>query len=150
VQVHPSAPRMAYAQEGSRATIFQVRDQNGNDFALKVFKQAFRDPRQAEIAGHLAEYRQLPGLRAAHRRAVAAGKPPFAPALDHAVVMPWIGGKTWFDVLGQVKASDEHLEVRTAVHLCRRVLDVLRMLEARGAAHTDIAAGNVVIDTASL
>lgn len=150
VQVHPSAPRMAYAQEGGRATIFQVRDARGNDFALKVFKQAFRDPRQAEIARRLTEYRQLPGLRAAHRRVVAAGKPPFAPALDHAVVMPWIGGKTWFDTLAHVKANDEHVKQQTAIHLCHRFLDVLRALEGRGAAHTDIASGNVVIDMASL
>jgi serine/threonine protein kinase len=147
---HPNAPMMAYGQEGGRATIFKVRDRVGSDFALKVFKPTFVDARQPEVAKRLAPYARIPGLRAADRRVVPPSNGAPRSALEQAVVMPWIQGITWFDVLTQVKARGGHIRVEAAIHLCQRFLGVLRSLEDRGAAHTDIAAGNVVIDPTSL
>jgi hypothetical protein len=150
VQPHPEVPAMAYGQEGGRATIFKIRDRSGGDFALKVFKASFRDPRQSKIAMRLADYKELPGLRAADRRVIAARDGHLPQALDQAVVMPWICGTTWFDVLNRASAGDQHVKLEAAIHLCNRFLGVLQALEQHGAAHTDIAAGNVVIDLASL
>ena len=150
VQMHPNAPDMAYAQEGGRATIFKLSDHNGRHHALKVFKPKFIDPDQSAVAGRLARYCTLPGMRAAHRRVVREHNGPPRSSLDHAVIMPWIEGTTWFDILNRAKARGDYLQVDAAIHLCRRFLEVLRSLEACGIAHTDISAGNVVIDLVSL
>lgn len=150
VQMHPNAPDMAYAQEGGRATIFKLSDRNGRHHALKVFKPRYVDPAQSAVAERLARYCTLPGMRAAHRRVVREHDGHARASLDQAVAMPWIEGTTWFDILNRAKVRGDHLQVGAAVHLCRRFLEVLRSLEAHGVAHTDIAAGNVVIDLVSL
>src|SRR5678815_1371385 len=120
---------MAYAQEGSRATTYKIRDQLGDDFALKVFKAQFRDPRQPQIAEQLSRYRTFQGLRAADRRVVPAGDHTSSQGLELAVVMPWIQGYTWFDLLTKPKRTDKRLRTEVAVHLCWRFLLVLRALE---------------------
>jgi hypothetical protein len=148
-QAHPGARRMVYAQEGTRATLFKIRDSRNGDFALKVFKESFRDPQQHTVAERLARYKAIAGLQAADRRVVLPGDAGLPPALELSVVMPWIQGITWFDALQRARRG-EHLCPEAAIHLCRRFLAVLQSLEERGLAHTDVAAGNVVIDLASL
>src|SRR5689334_9052733 len=77
VQPHPGAPSMAYAAEGRRAFVYQVRDpRTGENLALKVFKPKFRDPDLAQVAARLTQFRHLEGLKTAARRIV----PPTDPA----------------------------------------------------------------------
>jgi hypothetical protein len=149
VQEHPGALNMAYAQEGSRATTYKIRDQLGEDFALKVFKAQFRDPRQPQIATQLSRYKALQGLRAADRRVVPADDASSKNGLALAVVMPWIQGYTWFDLLNKPKRTDKCLRTEVAIHLCWRFLLALRALEDLFASHTDIASGNIIVDMES-
>lgn len=149
VQEHPAVPKMAYAQEGSRATTYKIRDQLGEDFALKVFKAQFRDPRQPQIAKQLSRYKALQGLRAADRRVVPADDASSKNGLALAVVMPWIQGYTWFDLLNKPRRTDTCLRTEVAIHLCWRFLLALRALEDLFASHTDIASGNIIVDMES-
>ena len=44
---------MPYGQTGRRATVYQVIDDDGMKFALKVFTNAFRSQRIADAAARL-------------------------------------------------------------------------------------------------
>lgn len=149
MQSHPAAPAIRYAAEGSRATVYQMANtENGGLYALKVFNHRFLDPSLIEVQKRLAPLKDIPGLSAARRRVVLPSEPAAMqyPALQYAMLMPWIQGKTWFDLLDAGREENKSLPLDAAVQLCEQFLGILRELERRGAAHTDIAPGNVVVD----
>ncbi len=153
VQPHPGAPSMAYASEGRRAFVYQLRNVNENELiALKVFKPKFRDPDLTNVADRLTQFRHLDGLKTAERRIVSPTDPTAiaCPELQHAMLMPWAQGKTWFDYLVYLRKEKAHLEWVSALHLCERFLSVIEGLERAGIAHTDIAPGNIMIDPEAL
>jgi hypothetical protein len=150
VQAHPSARTIRYAAEGRRAIVYQVAKTNSRGrelLALKVFFQAYRSPDLETTTRRLWSLGNLQGMRAARRRIVLPSEPAVAehPDLAYAMLMPWIQGKTWFDLLVAARARGDHLEPQRAVRLCERFLRVLRGLEEKSLAHTDIAPGNVAI-----
>ncbi len=55
VQPLPSAPHIPYSSEGGRAFVYQLRDQKGEYFALKVFKKRFQSATLADSTKHLAK-----------------------------------------------------------------------------------------------
>lgn len=145
---HPGAPRMAFALEASRATVYQMRAADGSCHALKVFKPRFRSPALVEGTRHLSLLRSLPGLRAAERWIVT--RPPREyPDLQYAVFIPWIHGSTWADLLmtGRQGAT---LGLDDAVQLADRFLSIIETLQARGIAHADLSPANVVLDLRAL
>lgn len=147
VQAHPSAPHIAYSSYAGRATVYQLRRQDGEYFALKVFRNQYRSAYLTGSADHLRKVESLAGLQAAQRRFI----PPDDPNAQHyrnlayAMLMPWIQGKTWYDMLEEA-AKGEYLPVNTALHLCNQFLVTMAGLERAGVAHTDLSPGNVVID----
>ncbi|MEA2559828.1 MAG: hypothetical protein QOH06_1332 [Acidobacteriota bacterium] len=150
VQAHPSARTIRYAAEGRRAIVYQVAKTNSGGrelLALKVFFQAYRSTDLETTARRLWSLGNLEGMRAARRRIVLPSEPAVAehPDLAYAMLMPWIQGKTWFDLLVTARTRGDHLEPQRAVRLCERFLRVLRGLEEKSLAHTDIAPGNVAI-----
>jgi hypothetical protein len=152
VRSHPSAPHIAYACEGKRANVYQLRDAAGDDYALKVFKKRYRDDSLLASAESLKRYETFEGMSAARRWVV----PPTDKAalmcreLEYAMLMRWARGKTWFDILAEARASGTHLSLASGVHLCARFLNVIRALEADGAAHSDISPGNIMLDVGSV
>ncbi len=151
VDRHPGAGDRAYSAEGRRADVFRLIAVDGRRHALKVFKTAYRDVGQTAITAALSRHRDLPGLTAAGRRVLGPGEPAVRqfPDLEHGVLMPWIEGQTWHDVLQSVQTRDVCLRRASAVHLCHRFLEVVVGLEERQLAHTDIAPGNVVFHASS-
>lgn len=141
---HPAAPGMPYGQTGRRATVYQVQA-NGTFHALKVFTEAFRSPRAAVNAKQLRAFAELPGLQAVSRQVLVPsqheGLLKTHPDLAYAVLMPWIGGTTWQELLstGAALIQDESLA------LAREFCNVLKSLEARGAAHCDLSGPNVMV-----
>ena len=141
---HPAAPGMPYGQTGRRATVYQLRA--GDSLrALKVFTPAFRTPRTIENAQRLAPYAPLPGLQAATRTvltsAVHGGLLQQHPDLEYAVVMPWVAGETWQEiVLNRRVLSPEECRA-LAASLAR----ILATMERHGLAHCDIAGPNLLI-----
>jgi serine/threonine protein kinase len=149
VQRHPAAPQVAYAAEGARAVVFQLSNSKRQElFALKVFKSKYQDPGLEAIVQRLRPLASLGGMRAAERRVVLPPDPAARDFLDleYAMLMPWIQGKTWFDVLVDVSKGRVGLQAHGAIAICECFLRVMKGLEQRGVAHTDIAPGNVMVN----
>ena len=147
-QVHPAAPEHVYAAGGARATVYKLTDQSGQTFGLKVFKKAYRNRFVLRSARHLSRIPNLPGMQAAAREIVAPGDPAVRkyPELEYSVLMPWISGDTWFDILLKTATGKIYLRPDAAARLCSRFLRVMKGLEDSKIAHTDISPGNVMVD----
>ncbi len=147
VMPHPAVPSFAFGQEGRKAFVYQIT--GGADqglYALKKFKQAFRLPELVEICDQLARFAGWPGLEVCNRSCLHPGKHDDAlgqhPDLEYAVLMPWISGSTWYDmVIGMTPVS--RLE---AIAFANAVAQVLAAIEEAGLAHCDISAANVIIN----
>lgn len=87
-----------------------------------------------------------PGLQAA-RRAVLTCDDPVIHAyagLEYAVLMPWIGGRTWWEYLQN--SSGTIGDGKRAFRVAARLLEVIAGFEERGIAHSDLCAANVIVD----
>jgi hypothetical protein len=145
---HPNAPGLVFGQDGSRGSVYQVREDGGALFGLKVFLRDFRVPRLKETAHRLSNLGTRPGLRAAYRRVIARDQRLVEnfPALEYAVLMPWIKGQTWYDQLGKAERNRRAVHTASqAVSAAQRFLQILSALEEADIAHTDISSGNVII-----
>jgi regulation of enolase protein 1 (concanavalin A-like superfamily) len=96
-------------------------------------------------AEKLAAFADLPGLQAARRRVLTRVQNPDLlqqhPDLIYAVLMPWIEGPTWLEVLLEKRP----LSPQQALHMARGLAQVLEVLELRGLAHCDLSAPNVML-----
>lgn len=142
---HPTVPSMAFAQEGRKAVVYQVA-KNGHKYALKVFKPKFRDA-SILITSHNLSQLNLKGLEACSR--LCFTRPSYAglinqyPDMEYAVLMPWIEGSTWFDVVYQGTALNQD----ACKMIAKNTADVLSNLEREGYAHCDVAGANVIVNT---
>ena len=145
VMPHPAQPAMAFGQEGRKAIVFQL-SKNGGLFALKIFKRKYRQPLLVETCDHLSQL-ALPGLEVCRRRcltpATATALLQQFPEMEYAVLMPWIRGSTWFDILITKTPIDKGASQKIA----KNTATVLAELEQRGYAHCDVAAANVIVNT---
>jgi serine/threonine protein kinase len=148
VQPHPQVAYLPYSQLAGRAVVHQLRDQTGEYFALKVFKKQYRDPSLVGAIQNLKHVENFEGLRAARRRIVLPSDPAARKHrnLEYAMLMPWVHGKTWYDVLGQARDEGYYLPEPVAIRLCNRFLSIMEGLETAGVAHTDISPGNVMVE----
>jgi serine/threonine protein kinase len=150
VQPHPVHPHIPYSSDAGKGTVYQLRDARGEYHALKIFHKKFRTARLLDSIKHLRQLENFPGLRAAKRQVV----PPENSAAQHchdlryAMLMAWIQGKTWFDVL-QAARHGANLNLYNATHLGARFLSIMERIEATGFAHTDISPGNVIVEPAT-
>src|SRR4051794_39384281 len=148
VQPHPQAHYLPYRQKAGRARVYQLqKGQEGQYFALKEFKKLYRQPSLIDLYQNLHRVESFQGLRAARREIVLPADPAAQryPNLEYAMLMPWIEGTTWFDVLGQAREDGGYPDLATAIGLCDRFLEVMEELEKAGMAHTDISPGNVMV-----
>lgn len=151
VQQHPAASHLPFSAEGKRAIVYNLKAAAGNAWALKVFKKKYQTPDLLASVGNLKQLARFPGMLAANRSIIAPTDRPAVecPDLSYATLMPWIPGKTWNDLLlSAAKMGQQGKAVydpQTGVALCRRFIEVMDELERIGAAHTDIAPGNVML-----
>lgn len=147
---HPAAKGMPYGQTGRRATVYQVLDESGDKYALKVFTQAFRSPRIAEAATRLQSFAQTPGLGVCQRqvltREVHSDLIENYPDLQFAVLMPWVQGETWQEFM----ISHRSLSFDSVHTLAGQMTLLFAGLEQNRLAHCDIAGPNVLVDFPSL
>ncbi|NJL27064.1 MAG: serine/threonine protein kinase [Thermoanaerobaculia bacterium] len=150
VEPHPKSKWMPYSAEAGRAVVYKLKSiRSGVFYALKVFKNRFRDSEVVGGAERLIKFSSIPGMKAAERRVVLPDEPlarQFAD-LQFAVIMPWIEGRTWFDILESTKTGHKFSR-DGAAHLCERFLGTVRQLESRRLAHTDLSPGNIMFDLA--
>jgi len=143
---HPSALKMVYGQTGRRATVYQVQDGAGGLHALKVFTSAWRDPRNAESARQLFIFTRLPGLRVCGRYVFTPKRDTELisayPDLEFAVLMPWVSGKTWQEVI----LNKHPFSVEQSQVVGRLFVEILMSMEDKGLAHCDLSGPNVLID----
>ena len=143
---HPAAPGMPYGQEGRQAVVFQLVMDNGYK-ALKVFKPRFQVPALVSLTERLAPLADLLGLQVCHRAVLAARRHMTLlrqyPDLTYAVLMPWIEGPTWMEVL--LNASGYNLSPEQCLVLARSLVEILAAMEERGVAHCDLSGSNLII-----
>jgi formylglycine-generating enzyme required for sulfatase activity len=142
---HPAAPGLPYGQEGRQAVVYQLVAQEGEAQALKVFKPRYRLPALVSLADRIAPFSRLPGLQVCRRTVLApqrhAGLLRQQPDLTYAVLMPWVEGPTWMEVVVEKRA----LSPEEGLALARSLAAVLVGMEQNGLAHCDISASNVLL-----
>ncbi len=142
---HPAAKGMPYGQTGRRATVYQVK--NGADVhALKVFTKAFRSHQIESGAKRIAGYATQPGLqvcarlvltRQNHRNLIEEQTD-----LEYAVIMPWVHGSTWQEIMLARQPFSPEQSLETA----RNFVNILVAMEERGLAHCDLSGPNILLD----
>jgi serine/threonine protein kinase/uncharacterized membrane protein YidH (DUF202 family) len=159
---HPAAPGIAYGQEGRAGTVFKLLPSPlpptaapsspsplpggwGDGRALKVFRARFRLPSLVTLAEKLKPFASLPGLQACERIVLTPSQDRDLlsqyPELTYAVLMPWIEGPTWQEVILERKP----LPKEQALALARALAETLTALEERGLAHGDLSGPNVML-----
>jgi serine/threonine protein kinase len=149
---HPNAPNMAHAMEGGKAKVFRVQNVQSpnNCYALKVMRPKYREPALESVCRSLDKLKTIPGLVVCERRCLTSAVAPEAVRqysnLEYAILMPWIDGQSWFDVLQLGKGGKYLSERKQALQLAANFASVLSVLERAGIAHCDLSAGNVILD----
>lgn len=142
---HPAIPTLVWGQEGRHAVVYRLQN-NGDAYGLKVFRPAFRHHGLIATAEALWTYHELPGMSVCKQTVIThVGFPELVDQyedLDYAVVMPWIDGDTWFDILQ--KRQKTTLDQSRA--LAENMAWVLYALELNQMAHCDLSSGNVILD----
>ncbi len=145
VMPHPVLADYAYFQEGRQAWVCQVQDEQGINYALKVFKPGYSVPSLVALSARLETFAVLPGLKVCRRQVLTPERHKELlkqyPELLYAVVMPWIEGPTWMEVLQE----NPFLSMEQSLRLARALLAVLCRLEQEGLAHCDLSGPNVLL-----
>ncbi len=143
---HPAAPGVAYGQEGRAGIVFQLIGSDGEARALKVFKPRFRAPGLVSLSSKLEAFADSPGLQVCHRTVLTPQRHAAVlhahPDLTYAVLMPWVFGPTWMEVLLDEKHT---LTPEQSLRLARGMAEVLSLMEQSHVAHCDLSAPNVII-----
>ncbi len=147
VMPHPAVPTFAFGQEGRKAFVYQIRARADNSlYALKKFKPAYRLPELVDVCDELAMFAQWEGLEVCDRVCLSMHHHKDVlsrfPDLEFSVLMPWITGTTWYDVM----VGEKPLTKQEAIGFASAVAQVLAGLEEAGLAHCDISAANVIIN----
>lgn len=142
---HPAARGRLYRQVARRAAVYQLVADDGQPYALKVFKAAYRTPRVAEGVVRLHPFATLPGLQVCDRSVLTPERHPGLiaefPDLAYAVLMPWVAGDTWQECVLMPLAIDQRQSWFYA-HSLARALDAM---EQRQIAHCDLSAPNLIL-----
>jgi hypothetical protein len=139
---------MAYAQEGRKGTVYQLLDRRSEQkYALKVFLPTYRNAEVSKSAQAFKRYQEYPGLRVCNRKVLTRvthrNLIEAIPELEYAVLMPWIDGDTWRDIVFVKQAITPALSRNLASGMAM----VLSELENFGLAHCDIAGTNTIVQT---
>jgi len=140
---NPGAPRIVYGQTAGKATVYKVARRDGDDYALKVFQRQYSDPQVIVNTQRLSIYKALPGLRVCKRFAITPESDPNLvrehPDLTYSVLMPWVTGKTWFDITHKTTLTPEQ-----SLSMAGAFAKTMAALENWRIAHCDISNGNVL------
>jgi hypothetical protein len=142
---HPFAPGMPYGQEGRQAVVYKLLGPKQEGVGLKVFKPRFRVPGMVTLATQLDQFADIPGLTVCRRTVLSARRHNELlnqfPDLAYAVLMPWVDGPTWMEVmLGQKALTPEE-----SLKYARFLTEVLTSMEERNTAHCDLSGPNLIM-----
>ena len=141
---HPNAPGMAYGQEGRQAVVYQLNAEDGLK-ALKVFKPRYRSPFLVSLADHIAPYASIPGLQVCQRTVLTPSRHADIlrsfPDLIYAVLMPWVNGPVWQEIM----LEKQGLTPAQSLGIAQSLASTLLTMEERGLAHCDLSASNLIL-----
>jgi hypothetical protein len=146
---HPVLPDEVHQILREQATTYQLRRSTDNTlWALKVSNPGYRDPQIVQKTETLQQFQHLPGLHAAKRLCLTRTMFPELlstyPALEFAVLMPWIQGLTWAGLMDDASISAAYTKPQ-AQELALTLAYTLWNLETNHVTHTDIAGDNVIV-----
>jgi WD40 repeat protein len=145
VSEQPSAPGVPYSKQGDTSTVYKLTAPDGEPNALKIFDMGFQIPDVARVSTLLMAFAGLPGLRVSNRVVLTPGQHAELlhayPRLSYAILMPWVQGPTWEEVL-----IDKHpLSMEQSLSIARALVETLTALEELGAAHGDLSSANLLL-----
>jgi len=144
---HPVISTMAYGQAARKSIVYQLKRKANNElFALKAFKPKYQENLIVSNTKDLSKYKSISGLKVCNRQCITKNSDRNLvnkyPELEYAVLMPWISGSTWTDIV----VSKTIFDINSSLNYAYLLASVLVEFEDRGMAHCDIADGNVVFD----
>lgn len=139
----PVAPETPYARRGRQSTVYQLVA--GHDRrALKVFELRYSVPSLVALTDKLAAFVDLRGLSVCSRTVLTASRQTdllrHYPDLTYAVLMPWVEGPSWAEVMLEKRL----LTPEESLRLARALAEVLAGMEGWGVAHCDLSGPNVL------
>jgi hypothetical protein len=134
-----------YAEAGKEGTIYKVL--KGKEYyALKVFYPEYQDKRLIKNTKRLNQFKHLKGFRVAER--IVINRKSFSevvdkfPELDYSVLMPWIQGTVW----GNLMIDDQPLQREEYFQIAQSLMVAVYGLEVYGLAHCDLSNNNFIIN----
>lgn len=147
IPLEPSGPAsvFVYAESGREGIVYKVS--NDREFyALKVFYPQYRDKRLLETTEKLSRFKELEGFRVAERKVINQEMHPRVvdkhPDLNYAVLMPWIEGTVWGNLMVDMDTS---LQRENYFQIIQALARVVCNLESQGLAHCDLSNNNFLI-----
>ena len=145
---HPAAQGLAYAQAGRQGIVYQLIPVGGQLHeakALKVFFPKFRAPSMVYQSENMEKYSECQGLQVCKRDVLTPERNGELiakhPDLLYAVIMPWVYGTTWFDMV----SGQTVLQREESLALAKSLASIGSGMEQRGLAHCDLSAPNVLL-----
>ncbi|MFB9277180.1 hypothetical protein [Cohnella cellulosilytica] len=143
---HPNAPTIPYGQEGRQGTVYLLHSEDRRrKKAMKVFRSKFVNPSLVYHTQQIAKFSGVEGLLACERFIVTPQNNTELlreePDLLYAVVMSWIEGPTWMDML----LNKQKLTRRQSHSAAYALAQALVAMEQRGLSHGDLSAPNVML-----
>jgi len=143
---HPFAPGVPYGQEGRQGTVYLLQSEDKRlKKAIKVFRSKLINPSTVHLSSQISKFAAMDGLAACERSTITPHNNPELlakePDLLYAVIMPWIEGPTWMDMVlnkGQITRRQSY----TAAYA---LAEILVTMEQRGLAHCDLSGPNVMM-----
>ena len=148
VQHHPQVADIPYGQEGRQAIVDCLAKKGGRNEqqrGLKVFKPRCQSQRLIKLARDLTPLAQISGLSVCHRTVLTMENSSELlgryPELDNAMLMPWIQGPTWVDILLDQNKFSKEMSYKLAFSLAQTLAE----MENAGIAHCDLSAANILL-----
>lgn len=145
VSEHPIAKSYPYGLSGRRATVYQLLDADNDKYAFKVFKLSYQSETLLKNAPTLNSLSVIPGLEACKRTVINekenSGLIKEIPELKYAILMPWIDGETWWEII----LSSQSISLDQSRVLGLKLALLLEDLEKNELAHCDVAGTNLII-----
>jgi hypothetical protein len=144
---HPNAPGIVHAMEGAKGRVYSLQAADGARYALKVMKPRHKLPDLASGCQAIERFKTLSGMTVCNRYCLTTSSAPLTvrelPQLEFAILMPWIEGRSWFDVVAA--KTRQPMSARQARDIAAAFAVVCAGLEDAGVAHCDLSAGNIIV-----
>lgn len=143
---HPYAPGVPYGQEGRQGTVYLLHsEERQQKKALKVFRSKLINPSTVHLSSQINKFSTMEGLTACERQTITPHNNPALlaaePDLLYAVIMTWIDGPTWMDMV----LNKKQLTRRQSYTAAFALAEILVTMEQRGLAHCDLSGPNLIL-----